>query len=209
LIKVQNFTKPALLASVSFSLMASCFSCGFNILPGSAFSREGSGFYTMRALPVDFSDYYKSKRNFSLLVCLLGSVLYVIVLGIVSMAAGFISPADSWTILAGAACSFFLDLLLISLMLLRDSKKPRLNWDSETEISRKLSMINIISIIVGIIVFIIFFVVVLLAPFLNEADIMLPTLIVCAAVLLSLAVLALTADRLAVRKASKNLMAAE
>ncbi|MBO7709908.1 MAG: hypothetical protein J6S83_05535 [Lachnospiraceae bacterium] len=202
-------TIPALLAAMSFAMMASCFSCGFNILPGTAFSREGSSFAALRALPLDLADYYKSKRNFSLLVCSLGSVLYVVVLGIVCVAAGFISVGNSWTVLAGACFCFFLNLFWISLMLLKNSKNPRFNWDSEAEFSRKLGIINLIMIIIGVIALIGFFIAVNFAPMLNEPQIRRIVLIICAAASLVFLVLALMVNSLAVKKAPKNLMKIE
>ena len=202
-------TIPALLCSITFAITASCLACGFNILPGTAFSREGSCFAAIRALPVDLTDYYKSKRNFSMLVCSLGSVLYVMIVGIVGVAAGIIPIASGWTILVGAAVSFLLNLIWINLMLLKNSRKPRFNWDSETELSRKLGGINLIAILIGMVSFIAFFVYILILPMLNKPAIMRTTLIICAAIVLLILVLASVVNTLALRTATKNLMKLE
>ena len=202
-------TTAALLGSVSLALTASCFSCGFNVLPGSAFSREGGSLALIRSLPVDFADYYRSKRNFSLLICSLGSVLYVVILGIVCVAAGIISPADSWTVFAGAGAGFCLNVILIDLMLLRDSRKPRLNWDSETEISRKLGLINIIAIIAGVLLITVFMLSVFMLPMLDDSSVMTIAFASCAGVVGLLIVLALVINHFAVQKGAGNLMKLE
>ena len=111
-------------------------------------------------MPVALTEYYKSKRNFALFICSLGSVLYVLVLGVICLITGVISVGNSWTIPAGAVLCLFLNLIWINLMLVRNSRRPSLNWESETEISRKLGLVNVIALILGIVVYIgfIFFV---------------------------------------------------
>ena len=199
-------TVPALIASMSFAVTASCFACGFNVLPGTAFTREGSSFSAIRALPVDITEYCRSKRNFSLMLCSLGSVLYVIILGIVCIAAGFISIKSSWTVLLGACCGFLLNLIWIDLLILKNSKKPRFNWDSEAEFSRKLGAVNVVMIIIGVVALMVFMVSLPLAPVLNDSGAKKTALIICAAVLLAIFVAAPLINHFAVKKASKNLM---
>ena len=199
-------TKSALPGFISLAITASCFSCGFNILPGSAFSREGSTFSAIQALPVDFKDYYRSKRNFSMFICSLGSILYVVVLGIVSVAAGFISIGSSWVILAGVCACFFFDLTLINLMLLKNSAKPRFNWDSETEFARKLGVINLVAIVLGVLMLTVFFVSLAVLPMLEDPGTERTILIICAGVELFLFILAFVVNRFAVNAASKKLM---
>lgn len=150
-------TRAAVICALAAGVTASCFACGFNVLAVSAFSREGSTYAALSALPIEFRDYYRSKRNYSLLICSLGSVLYLVILGIVCAAMGFLSPADSWVILYSAGISFLLNLILINCMLLKNAKKPYFDWDSETEISRKLSWINVVAIVVGVIALIFLF----------------------------------------------------
>ena len=57
-----------MLTVLTFTVTASCYACGFNILANTAFSREGSGFAVIRSLPVPLTDYYKSKRNFAMMI---------------------------------------------------------------------------------------------------------------------------------------------
>ena len=205
-IKFPLDTIPALIGFMSFAMTASCFACGFNVLPGTAFSREGSSFSMIRALPVDFKEYYRSKRNYSLLNCSLGSVLYVIILGIVCVAAGFIPIGSSWIILPGACISFHLNLILINLMLLHNSRKPHFNWDSETELSRKLGMVNIIAITGGVIMLMIFIVSTVVLPALNAPQITRTILIIYAAAALIIIALSYAVNSFCVKAASKNLM---
>lgn len=202
-------TIPALLGSMSFAMTASCFACGFNVLPGTAFSREGRCFSAIRALPVDFKDYYKSKRNYSMLNCSLGSVLYVIILGIICVTAGVVPIKSSWTFLAGACISFHLNLIFINLMLLHNSRKPRFNWDSETELARKLGMINIVAIVIGVVmlVFLLFSTVIVPAP--DNPKIIKITVTIYAAAALIIIVLSYAVNSFCVKAASKNLMKLE
>ena len=53
-------TSAALICALLLGVVASCFACGLNNLAGTAFSREGESFYILRAMPLDFKDYYKS-----------------------------------------------------------------------------------------------------------------------------------------------------
>lgn len=146
--------RTAAVCAVLLGITASCMACGFNVLAATAFSREGATFSIIRSLPVDFKDYYRSKRNFAMLICSLGSVGYVIIIGILCLIMGFITPASCWVIIIAAAISFMLDLVIVNCLLLKNSKKPYFTWDTETEISRKLCWINVVSIIIGIIAFI-------------------------------------------------------
>ena len=199
----------ALIAFMLFALAASCFSCGYNVLPGTAFSREGNNFSIIRTLPVDYTDYYKSKRNFSLLICSLGSVLYVIVLGIVSIALGAISIENSWIILASACFSFLINLICISCLLLKNSKRPHFDWDSETEISRKLGVINIIFIIVGLISLMFLVANIAIASNMDISYLMLQASIICFVVILITLILAIAINNFAMKKTIKNLMTIE
>ncbi len=202
-------TIPALPAVMSFAVMASCFSFGFNTLPGNAFSREGSSFYAIRALPVDPADYCRSKRNFSMLLCSGGSTLYVAVAGIVCLAAGFISAGSSWVIPAGVCVSLLLNLVFSDLMLLKASKKPQLDWDSETEFARKLGVPNGVMIVAGVFMLVVFMAILALGLILSEPPFERITLTVCTAAGLLILIAALVLERFAVKKAVKNLMKLE
>ena len=195
----------ALLASVTFAITASCFSCGFNILPGSAFSREGDTFHAIRALPINYSDYCRSKRNFSMFICSLGSVLYVIILGIVCIVTGLVSVWSSWTLLAGACVSFLMNLLLIDLMILRDSAKPRLDWDSEVELSRKLGAVNIIAMVFGVVMLMIFIISMFIVPSMTDPAFMSVAFILAVVIALIVLAAALAVNHFAMKKAARNL----
>ncbi|WP_407384525.1 hypothetical protein [Ruminococcus sp.] len=157
-LKAPMDARAAVISALLLGITASCFSCGFNILATSAFSREGHTYEAIRALPIDFKDYYRSKRNFAMLICSIGSVLYILILGVVCVATGFLTLESCWVALYGAGISFLLNLMLVNLMLLHNARKPYFNWDSETEISRKLSWVNIVTIVVGVFTLILFFV---------------------------------------------------
>ena len=151
-------TGTALTAAVLLGVICASFVCSFNILPGTAFSREGSTFSMLKTLPVDFRDYFRSKRKFSLRIYSLGSVLYILIFGIVCVVLGMIKPESSWVILVSALVCYFCDLIYINCLLLKDAGKPYFTWDTETEISRKLCWINIIAILIGVIAVVAFIV---------------------------------------------------
>ena len=199
----------ATLAVIFFALTASCFSSGFNILSGTAFSREGSTFAAIRALPVDAKDYYKSKRNFSLFICSLGSALYVALAGIVCVITKIIPSNCIWTIPAGAVCAVMLNLFIVNLLLLKNSKNPRLNWDSETEFSRKLGVLNVVVIVAGVIALVICLGVVVFSPEIEESDITVAARIVFAVIFLVVSGASLLFNSYAVKTGAKNLMKVE
>ena len=162
-------TSSALLIAVLIGVMSACFACGFNVLAVTAFSREGSSFDMLKTMPVDFKDYYKSKRNYSMLICSLGSVLYVVILGVICLIMGTIAAESCWVIPVGALAAFMTNLILINAMLLKNAKKPRFNWDSETELSRKLSWINIVAVVIGVILLMAFMIVLMFSSSLNRS----------------------------------------
>lgn len=203
----------SLVGALFVGVIASCFACGLNILAASAFSREGVNFSMLKALPIDFADYYKSKRNFALLICSLGSIVYILILGVFCVAAGVVPIVQCWVFLFSALISFLLDLTLINFMLLHNSRKPYFTWDSETEISRKLTWVNIVTFIVGLVFEIILLVTLALSSLLSGPNsdsfsgiATTVTLITTAVLGIGIPVLAFIVNKFAVKKAEKNLM---
>ena len=194
-------TLPSLLTFIFLGITSSCFSCGFNILPGTAFSREGSSFSAIRALPVDLTDYCRSKRDFSMLVCSLGSIPFLVIIGIICIASGFIFIGNFWVIPVSVVFSFLVDLICVDLMLLRNSKKPRFTWDSETEFSRKLGLINGILVFLGVFTGMISLLFACFGSMLNNSG----ALIICVAALAVILVLALAINNYTIKTASRNL----
>lgn len=198
-------TVQAAVGTLSFGVMASCFACGFNVLPGTAFTREGGTFGAIRALPIDLGDYCRGKRNSSLLICSFGSVLYVILLGIVSVALGFVSIQNSWMFVIAACVSFLLDLIFIDLMLWKDSVKPRFDWDSESEFSRKLGAINIIVMVIGIAMLMVFLLSIALGKLLDYPKVVSIVWIVYAAIPAAAAVAAPVVNHFMIKRTAENL----
>ncbi|MBR0415324.1 MAG: hypothetical protein IJI67_09690 [Clostridia bacterium] len=206
---LQKISAPLGLPNAFFAFSAagfaaSAFACGFNVLPCSAFSREGANYEMLRTMPIAFENYYKSKRNFSLLICSLGSVVYIVIIGIVGMCMGYISPAHSWTILFSALLCFLSNSILINAMLLKNAKKANFNWDSESEISRKLGFINLIAILFGTVMFVACFIV-LAIPLPGDAAAMIVG-IAAAGILALTALCAFLTNRRAIKKAEVKLM---
>ena len=129
----------------------------------------------------------------------------MIILGIVCIVAGLVSVWSGWTLLAGAGVSFLMNLLLIDLMILRDSAKPRLNWDSEVELSRKLGLVNIIAVVFGVIMLMIFIVCMFIIPSLTDPAFMQAAFILAAAMALIVLAAALAVNHFAMKKAARNL----
>ena len=208
-VKLPLGSASATLVVIFFALTASCFSSGFNILSGTAFSREGNTFAAIRTLPVDAKDYYKSKRNFSLIICSLGSALYVVLSGVICVLTKAIPPNCIWTVPAGAFCSVMLNLFIVNLLLLKHSKSPRLNWDSETEFSRKLGVLNVVVIMAGLIALIICLGVAVFSPEIEESNITVAARIVFAVIFFIVAGVSLLFNGYAVKTGAKNLMNVE
>lgn len=208
-------TSTALICAIFLGVAASCFACGFNNLPGTAFSREGDSFYVLRAMPFDFKDYYKSKLRFSMLICSLGSVSYILILGIICIATGIVPLTGSWVFLYGAFVCVLCNLIFVNCMLVSNAKSPVFNRDSETEISRKLGGINGVALVVGFVMYIALFVFVIIAAipdlsalFLNSTT---GTIALVAAAVFAVTVLAVAAavNKTSVKKAEKSLMVIE
>lgn len=210
-VNVSVDTSAALICALLLGVTASCFACGFNILPGTAFSREGDSFFVLRAMPLDFKDYYKSKLRFSMLICSLGSVSYILILGIVCIATGVVPFTGSWVFLYGAFVCVLCNLIFVNCMLANNAKSPTFNRDSETEISRKLSGINIAALVIGFVTYIALLVSVVIAAipelsavFLNSTTV---TAAAVAAAVFALAVLAVAVavNKTSVKKAEQSL----
>ena len=208
-------TSTALICAIFLGVAASCFACGFNNLPGTAFSREGGSFYILRAMPLDFKDYYKSKLRFAMLICSLGSVPYILILGIVCIATGIVTFTGSWVFLYSAFVCVLCNLIFVNCMLVSNAGNPVFTRDSETEISRKLGGINAVALIIGFVMYIALFVLIIIAmiPELSAIFINSTTVTVAAvtAAVFALIVLVIAAalNKTSVKKAEKSLTVIE
>ena len=134
-------------------------------------------------------------------------MLYILVLGIVCLVMGFITPQSGWTILVGAGIAS----IIINCMLLKNAKKPQFDWDSETEFSRKLTWVNVVVIVIGVAMFIAFMLSIL-SPFIIKNmridDGLLLTVIAVVAFVVAAAlfVTAFAVNRFAVKKAEQYLL---
>jgi len=133
----------------------------------------------------------------------------VVIAGIASVAAGFIPAKYSWMIPAGACISFLLNLIFINLMILKNSKKPQFNWDSETELSRKLGAVNLIIIVAGMLMLVGFMAALAMGKALDNPSASRIVLIIFGMAGVILLLLALVINRYAVKKAARNLMILE
>lgn len=208
-------TSAALIGAMFLGIAASCFACGFNNLPVTAFSREGDSFFMLRAMPIDFKDYYRSKLRFSMLICSLGSVTYILILGIVCIATGFVPFAGSWVFLYGAFICVLCNLIFVNCMLVSNAKNPVFSRDSETELSRKLGKINAAALVIGFVMYIALFVFIIIATipeisavFLNGTAVMIAVVTAAVFALIILAVAA-AVNKTSVKKAEESLITIE
>ena len=208
-------TSAALICAIFLGVAASCFACGLNNLAGTAFSREGGSFYILRAMPLDFKDYYKSKRRFAMLICSLGSVSYILILGIVCIATGIVTFTGSWVFLYSAFVCVLCNLIFVNCMLVSNAKSPVFNRDSETELSRKLGGINAVALVVGFVMYIGLFIFVIVAAipelsaiFLNSTTVTVAA-VTAAVFALIVFVIAAAVNKTSVKKAEKSLTVIE
>ncbi|MBR2109364.1 MAG: hypothetical protein IJ932_05430 [Ruminococcus sp.] len=208
-------TSAALICALLLGVVASCFACGLNNLAGTAFSREGDSFFILRAMPLDFKDYYKSKLRFSMLICSLGSVSYILILGIVCIVTGVVPFTDSWVFLYSVFVCILCNLIFVNCMLVSNAKSPVFNRDSETEISRKLSGINAVALIIGFVIYIVLLVSIVIAAIPKLSSVFLNSTmgtvaaITAATFALTVLVIAVAVNKTSVKKAEKSLMIIE
>ena len=184
-------TSAALICALLLGVVASCFACGLNNLAGTAFSREGESFYILRAMPLDFKDYYKSKVT------------------------GIVPITGSWVFLYSAFVCVLCNLIFVNRMLVSNAKSPVFSRDSETEISRKLGGINAVALIVGFVMYIALFVFIIIAMIPELSVILLSSTTVTVAAVtaavfaLLIFVIAVAVNKTSVKKAEKSLMIIE
>lgn len=120
-----------------------------NSIASSPISREGKSFGVLRALPVDYKTIIRSKRNVSLLVCGLGSTLYVTVGGLVLVFMGYL---PIWSVLYGLLLNIPLLFYNVDSSMLHDMKKPNMNWESEAEMLKdRNGLESIIIFVIGLV----------------------------------------------------------
>ena len=165
--------------------------------------------------PEDFKDYYKSKLRFSMLICSLGSVPYILILGIVCIATGIVTFTGSWVFLYSAFVCVLCNLIFVNCMLVSNAKSPVFNQDSETELSRKLGGINAVALVIGFVMYIALFVFIIIAMipelsaiFLNSTTVTI-ALVSAAVFALTILAVAVAVNITSVKKAEKSLMIIE
>ena len=166
-------------------------------------------------MPLDFKDYYKSKLRFSMLICSLGSVPYILILGIVCIVTGIVPLSGSWVFLYSAFVCVLCNLIFVNCMLVSNAGNPVFNRDSETELSRKLGGINAVALVVGFVMYIALFVFVIIAAipelsaiFLNSTTVTVAA-VTAAVFALIVLVIAAAVNKTSVKKAEKSLMVIE
>ena len=136
-----------------------------------------------------------------MLVCSLGSIPFLVIIGIICIVSGFISIGNFWVIPVSVVFSFLVDLICVDLVVLSNIKKQSFTWDSETEFSRKLGLINGILVFLGVFMGMISLLFACFGSMLNNSG----ALIICVAALAVILVLALAINNYTIKTASRNL----
>ncbi len=119
-----------------------------NSIASSPISREGKSFGVLKALPLDNKTVIRAKRNVSLLICGLGSTLYVTIGGLILVFMGYL---PLWSILYGLSLNIPLLFYNVDSNMLHDIKKPNMNWESEAEMLKDRNGLGaLVTFLVGI-----------------------------------------------------------
>jgi hypothetical protein len=150
-----------------------------------------------------------------MLICSLGSVSYILILGIVCIATGIVPFTGSWVFLYSAFVCVLCNLIFVNCMLVSNAGNPVFTRDSETEISRKLGGINAVALIIGFVMYIALFIFVIVAAipelsaiFLNSTTVTVAA-VTAAVFALIVFVIAAAVNKTSVKKAEKSLMVIE
>lgn len=104
--------------------------CGMNYTASLAISREGSTFYVLRYIPVDFSEILKTKIKVANLVSYVGVVL-------VCAASLGVTKGDVANVLPMTLALFVYVYAFNSICVFRDLKKPNVSWTSPYEVIKR------------------------------------------------------------------------
>ncbi len=120
-----------------------------NSIASSPISREGKSFGVLKAMPIEYKTIIRAKRNVSLLICGLGSTLYIGVGGLILVFMGYL---PLWSVLYGLVLNIPLLFYNIDSSMLYDIKKPNMNWESEAEMLKDRNGLGaIIIFVVGLV----------------------------------------------------------
>lgn len=104
--------------------------CGMNYTASLAISREGSTFYVLRYIPVDFSEILKTKIKVANAVSYVGVVL-------VCVASLAVTKGDFANVLPMTLALFVYAYAFNSICVFRDLKKPNVTWTSPYEVIKR------------------------------------------------------------------------
>lgn len=120
-----------------------------NTIAASPISREGKSFGILKTLPLDHRIILRAKRNAALLVCALGSTLYLVIGGLILVFMGYLPV---WGIFYGLALNVPLLIFTVDMNMLHDLKKPDLNWESEAQmLKNRCGVMSALILIIGMI----------------------------------------------------------
>lgn len=129
----------AVFIAMIFSVELTFIAAGINAIALSSLSREGKNLDFLKQIPVSFDDIIKAKRIIAVMICSIGSTLYIIIGGII-FAFAFGMPA--WAILCGLAVNIPALFFIVNMNMTSDFKNPRFAWESEAIMLKKITRIG-------------------------------------------------------------------
>lgn len=126
----QFFGSSSFLMALGFGLFIPSFITSLNYIGVISISREGQSFFYMKSMPITYHDQIKAKRRVALLICNLGTTLYIFI-GLTIFA--FLGRIAFWAPLYAAVVSFLINFILVDIQMMRATASVNLDWDSETQ----------------------------------------------------------------------------
>lgn len=120
-----------MIAAIS-SLMTT-FTSAFNNSTINSISREGKSFFVMKTIPVSYIDQIRAKRNVSLWICSVGSVVFTFVAAMVLV---ILMGYPVWTAFYAPALGIPLMFIIVDIEMIFAVSNPNLAWESDAELNK-------------------------------------------------------------------------
>lgn len=148
----EVFDQSSLLIGLGAVVFITSFITALNFIGVCSISREGKSFYYMKIMPITYHNQIKAKRNTALLICNLGTTLYLFI-GFVVFA--ILGKVAFWTPIFVAIASFLVVYIVVDIQIMWSTYKVNLDWDNETQSMQ--SMFPVVQMLAGWVVGVILF----------------------------------------------------
>lgn len=98
-------------------------------------SKEGAGFFALRAMPISYRTILKAKAQFGLTVNLIMSLPFVVIIAGICVFAG---KMDFMIIPFSVLITFFFVSIINDFQLLFEARNPKLHWESEEMVIKEM-----------------------------------------------------------------------